>query len=34
MRSVSNTAFTFISDNSQIASIRDFLRLLPDALSH
>src|SRR5258708_16147706 len=28
VRSVSATAFTFISDSSQIASIRDFLRSL------
>jgi hypothetical protein len=33
VRSVSATGFTFISDNSQIASIRDFLRSLPDTLS-
>jgi uncharacterized protein DUF6178 len=32
IRSVDASAFTFISENSQIASIREFMRTLPDML--
>jgi len=32
IRSVDMSAFTFISENNQIASIREFLRMLPDML--
>jgi hypothetical protein len=33
VRSVSATAFTFISENSQIATVDEFLKSLPEALS-
>jgi len=32
IRAVSATAFEFISENSQIASVHEFLRVLPDTL--
>src|SRR5580765_5366301 len=32
-RSISASAFEFISENSQVATVHDFLRSLPDALS-
>ena len=32
MRAVSGSAFEFISENSQIASVRDFMRSLPNML--
>lgn len=32
MRAVSATAFEFISENSQIASVREFMRSLPETL--
>ena len=31
-REISATAFEFISENSQIASVHDFMRLLPETL--
>ena len=31
-RAVSASAFEFISENSQIASVQKFMRLLPDTL--
>jgi hypothetical protein len=34
MLSVSASDFEFISENSQIASIREFMRLLPETLRH
>ena len=32
LRAVSATAFDFISENSQIASVHEFMRLLPETL--
>jgi hypothetical protein len=32
-RSISASAFEFISDNSQIATLREFLAALPDVLT-